>query len=155
LGGRPQLEAALRTALQDNPDPLTRAFLCRALAANESANDDTLTALREVYRHTDDMIVRTYAAGALVRLSTPAGAQNELQELLDRLDPREGPPIDEAGAQDFWERRWAAAYMIARLGTNGKARIPAIERSTEAKLMPIWVERQLFLTLRDLSRAKR
>ena len=153
LGGRPELEATLRQTLRQETDPLTRVFVCRALAANQTATEETLTAIREIRRHTDHPIVQTYAAGALVVLATPGSSQNELQDLLDRLDPRQQPPRDEDGAQAFWESRWAAAYMIGRLGAEGKPLVTAIERSTEVLLMPNWVERQLFLTLRDLSRS--
>ena len=151
LGGKAELESELVNALRKDTDPVARVFICRALAATKTTQPDTLTALQEVYRHSPTPIVRTYAAGAIV-CHTNGTAQNELQHLLDRLDPLSLPPDGTAAANQFWERRWAAAFMIARLGRTGAPLITNVERSTEALVMPDWVERQLFLTLRQLSR---
>jgi hypothetical protein len=151
LGGKKELEPALVAALRQDNDPVSRVFICRALAATETDQADTLSALQEVYRHTPNPVVKTYAAGAIV-CHTDGQAQNELQHLLDRLDPLSLAPAGNTAANQFWERRWASAYMIARLGRTGTPLIPNVERATEALVMPDWVERQLFLTLRQLSR---
>ena len=151
LGGKPELETDLVKALREDIDPVARVFICRALAATKTTQPDTLSALQEVYRHSPSPVVKTYAAGAIL-CHNNGNAQNELQHLLDRLDPRSLPPAGNTAANQFWEQRWAAAYMIARLGPNGAPLIPNIERSIEAPIMPDWVERQLFLTLRQLSR---
>jgi HEAT repeat protein len=138
-------------ALEKEDDPVTVAMLVRAAAALPSS-EDGVRALRRRYREEPNPILKTYLSGAIVVTDNPADSQVELQYLIDSLDPYPPRDLSIDGLQAFWEQRWAAAYMVGKMGSDGAPLIPVLERCLEAEKVPVWVSRQVLFAQREVGR---
>jgi hypothetical protein len=147
-------ESALRAALDQESDPVNYAFFIRAFAAMEAVQPETLHALSKVFYRADNPVLHTYAAGAIVSLTSVRGNDDELQILLDSLNPQE-PAIEDLDERQFWEARWAAAYMCRTLGAEAAALLPALENLSEATNVPPWVRKQALFALRRAATSSR
>jgi HEAT repeat protein len=144
--GRPA-ESALRGALEREKDPVNYAFIIRAFAALEAVEPESIKTLGKAFYRSDNPVLHTYAAGAIVSLTSVRGSTDELQILLDSLNPVE-PAIEDLDEKQFWEARWAAAYMCRKLGDEASALLPALENLSEATNVPPWVRKQALFALR-------
>lgn len=138
-------------AFEVEPDPLTRAFLARAIA-ELPPEKETVSRLQKVFSQGLHPVLRTYIAGAIVKQSQLQNCENELQYLLDSLNAPTNDAASPAAEQTIdRERCWAAAYMIGKLGPQGAPLASAMERIAGNDTLPIWLQRQLLFTLRQIS----
>lgn len=143
--GRPA-ESALRNALEREKDLVNYAFIIRAFAALESVEPASVSTLRKVFYRSDDPVLHTYAAGAVIALTSIRSSEDELQILLDSLH-HELPAVEDLDKTQFWEARWAASYMC-KFGDETAALLPALENLSEAKGVPSLVRKQVLFALR-------
>ena len=140
-------ESALRVALDQETDPVNYAFIIRAFAAMERVEEESIRALGKVFYRSDNPVLHTYAAGAMVSLTSVRSDDDWLQILLDSLNPQ-APEVEDLDERQFWEARWAAAYMCRTLGEESSALLPALENLSEATNVPAWVRKQALFALR-------
>jgi hypothetical protein len=143
--GRPA-ELALRNALEREKDPVNYAFIIRSFAALGSVEPESISSLRKVFYRSDNPVLHTYAAGAIIALTSIRANEDELQIILDSLY-HEMPEIEDLDEDQFWEARWAASYMC-KFGNETAALLPALENLSEAANVPSLVRKQVLFALR-------
>ncbi len=143
----------LIAACRSEKNQINRAFMVRAIAAIDDSTPETLGFLRLLFHDSQNKILRTYLAGAILKLTELHQSEVELQYLLDSVNPKgsENELIDEISRNEFWEQRWAAAYMIAKLQKKAISFIPALEQISEAADVPGWVRKEFWFTLSKIS----
>lgn len=148
------LTEAVGDAFGAERDPVTQAYLARALAeiAPGQLSADAARTLRDRFRGGGHPVLRTYLAGAIACISTPKASQQEFRYLISSLDPSGSADFVTPDAREaFWERRWAAAYMVAKLGPEGEPMVPALEHLSDHPETPLWVQRQAHFSMRAVS----
>jgi hypothetical protein len=144
--------AAVLDACAAEDDLVTRAFMIRALAGLGRPQPEAVTFLRRLFYRIDEPVLHAYAAGAIVRLNGVSASEDEIQILLECMNPRQAPGGD--AARQYWEGCWAASYMTAMLGREAAPMVPALESVSEAENVPRWVNKQVWFTLRAAARTR-
>lgn len=150
LGGAARVYAqTLAMALLQEPDLVTKAYMTRALAVSEERGPELLELLRDSFALETDKVLRAYVAGAIIKLRGLDANQIELQYLLDSLTPAMSwsDQVNDEASTQFWERRWAATYMIGNLGSDAATLVPPLERLNADERTPDWVRAEVHVTL--------
>ncbi len=147
------MTSPLLDALEVEKDPVNQAYFSRALAEVAPDEPIPLERLRAVFARTENEIVKTYLASAIMTIAGLSESVTELQYVLDQLNPdyASASVASDQDRNDRWEQQWGAAYMIAKLGPAAAALVPAFERLTEQSSAPPWVTKQAWFTLRAIS----
>ncbi|HAR65034.1 MAG TPA: hypothetical protein DCR55_02315 [Lentisphaeria bacterium] len=146
-------EFALRAAFDIEPDPVNRAFMMRAFANFGEVEDETMASIRRVFFWSEDPVLHTYAAGAIIALQPGGESAEEIQLLADHLNP--DAHAGQEKTRSFWEARWASVYMVRKLRNEAPGFLEAVETLSEAPDAPPWVRKEALFTLRALATLRR
>ncbi len=147
---------ALHKAYQGESDERNKAFMIRALTEIGDRSPETLQFLKTAFNTAESAIIRTYLAGAIINLDGLKNEKNlaEIQSLLDSLNIPQMmaiKPFGDHSKAEYWERCWAATYMIGKLKHDGNVFIPVLELASDYDDIPEWVMKEIWFTQQKLS----
>jgi hypothetical protein len=144
----------LRTALAIDQDVITRAILVRAICSIGDNSEESINLIRKQFRKEEDQILLTYLAGALVRLDLGDDSKVAEEWLIrsliltrdvDSKIPKRPP--------EFWEKCWAAIFMIGKLGDEARPFISTVEAFGDDDTLPVYLQREVVFTYGRLRQA--
>ncbi len=152
---QPVTEELLKT-YNSEYDKVNKVFLLRALSEVSEKSSKIELKLKNDFKQCMDKVLKTYVAGAITTIGERNHCKIEYQYLFDSLYPigTVNEMANEVTKKNFWERRWAAAYMIAKMDQISSIFAPALEKLAESQDAPSWVKKQAWFTLRKTTAAK-
>jgi hypothetical protein len=138
------LGPALRAAYIAEQKVINRVYFAKALAAIGDTSSKNIDFLNRYFAIEEDIEVRTYLAGALLIVSGVDTNPEAWEWIVSSLSPGAStadPYTDEF--YEYWERRWAASYMLGKLGPRASQAVPLLDHLMRHKATPDWVKSQV------------
>jgi hypothetical protein len=150
---------SLKNSYYNENDDRNRVYICRALAEIGDGSPENVQFLRAEFGKAKSPILKTYLAGAIVKLNGLKNNENleAIQTLLDCLnvtDTMTKLSTDSKSMEEFWEQCWAASFMIGKMRKEGMVFIQVLETAIDNENIPEWVMREIWFTLQKLSSAR-
>lgn len=131
----------LLQAMQVESEYLPKVYIVVALSSVSGKNRKVATQLRTAFSSESDPTIKTNLAGALVIVSSPKDEKNAWKWLLDSLKRPIRKP--KSFVDEPWDRPWAAADMLGRLGADSEPAIKKMESLEKESTTPNWVKTKL------------
>lgn len=144
----------IESRLGEEDNQPVRIYLAMTFGGIGDTSAKTIGFLQSTFRQESHEEVKTYLAGSLVRLTAPHFDPQAWAWMLESLQPGGKAKIFSpgwlAGGDSFWDRRWAAAYMLQSMGAAARPALPALKNLRDDAATPWRVKRKVEQAIKQI-----